>query len=229
MYHFKYVPRTEYLPIKKELIELIKEVQNQVRDKFKFQFEFIGSTKRNMITEDIRSNIGFDFDVNLRVNNDNNYTPKEIRTILRTAITGVSRKYGYDRCEDSTRVITTVKISSKNSSVLHSCDFAIVKGNKYIWFDKKNNVYVWAQQPKDFINLDKKAKELRKDFGKWKVVKEKYLKKKNENKDPNKHSRSLYAETINEVYDKFYHWLSDSLTLIVKNTIIKACDFFPIS
>lgn len=75
MYHFKYVPRTEYLPIKKELIELIKEVQNQVRDKFKFQFEFIGSTKRNMITEDIRSNIGFDFDVNLRVNNDNNYTP----------------------------------------------------------------------------------------------------------------------------------------------------------
>lgn len=132
MYHFKYVPRTEYLPIKKELIELIKEVQNQVRDKFKFQFEFIGSTKRNMITEDIRSNIGFDFDVNLRVNNDNNYTPKEIRTILRTAITGVSRKYGYNRCEDSTRVITTVKISSKNSSVLHSCDFAIVKGNKYI-------------------------------------------------------------------------------------------------
>ena len=205
MYHFKYVPRTEYLPIKKELIELIKEVQNQVRDKFTFQFEFVGSTKRNMITEDVMSNKGFDFDVNLRVNNDNNYTPKEIRTILRTAITGVSRKYGYDRCEDSTRVITTVKISPKKSSVLHSCDFAIVKGNKYIRFDKKNNVYVWAQQPKDFINLDKKAKELRKDFGKWKVVKEKYLKKKNENKDPNKHSRSLYAETINEVYDKFYH------------------------
>lgn len=205
MYHFKYVPRIRYLNLKKQIIELIKEVQNQVRDKFTFQFEFVGSTKRNMITEDIRSNIGFDFDVNLRVNNDNNYTPKEIRTILRTAITGVSRKYGYNRCEDSTRVITTVKISSKNSSVLHSCDFAIVKGNKYIRFDKKNNVYVWAQQPKDFINLDKKAKELRKDFGKWKVVKEKYLKKKNENKDPNKHSRSLYAETINEVYDKFYH------------------------
>ncbi len=205
MYHFKYVPRTEYLPLKKEIIELIKEVQNHVRDKFTFQFEFIGSTKRNMITEDARSNIGFDFDVNLTVNNDKNYTPKKIRTILRTALTNVSQKCGYDRCEDSTRVITIVKISTKNSSILHSCDFAIVKGNKYIRFDKKENAYVWASQPKDFINLDKKAKELRKDSEIWKVVKEKYLKKKNENKNPNKHSRSLYAETINEVYDKFYH------------------------
>lgn len=205
MYHFKYVPRTKYLPLKKEIIELIKEVQNQVRDKFTFQFEFIGSTKRNMITEDARSNIGFDFDVNLTVSNDKNYTPKKIRTILRTALTNVSQKCGYDRCEDSTRVITIVKISTKNSSILHSCDFAIVKGNKYIRFDKKENAYVWASQPKDFINLDKKAKELRKDSEIWKVVKEKYLKKKNENKNPNKHSRSLYAETINEVYDKFYH------------------------
>lgn len=205
MYHFKYVPRTKYLPLKKQIIELIKEVQNRVRDKFTFQFEFIGSTKRNMITEDVRSNIGFDFDVNLTVNNDKNYTPKKIRTILRTALTNVSRKYGYDRCEDSTRVITIVNISTKNSSILHSCDFAIVKGNKYIRFDKKENAYVWASQPKDFINLDKKAKELRKDSEIWKVVKEKYLKKKNENNDHNKHSRSLYAETINEVYDKFYH------------------------
>lgn len=205
MYHFKYVPRTKYLPLKKEIIELIKEVQYQVRDKFTFQFEFVGSTKRNMITEDARFNIGFDFDVNLTVNNDKNYTPKEIRTILRIAITNVSRKYGYNRCEDSTRVITIVNISTKNSSILHSCDFAIVKDNKYIRFDKKENAYVWASQPKDFINLDKKAKELRKDSEIWKVVKEKYLKKKNENKNPNKHSRSLYAETINEVYDKYYH------------------------
>lgn len=205
MYHFKYVPRTKYLPLKKQIIELIKEVQNQVRDKFTFQFEFVGSTKRNMITEDVMSNKEFDFDVNLTVNNDKNYTPKKIRTILRTALTNVSRKYGYNRCEDSTRVITIVNISTKNSSILHSCDFAIVKGNKYIRFDKKENAYVWASQPKDFINLDKKAKELRKDSEIWKVVKEKYLKKKNENNDHNKHSRSLYAETINEVYDKFYH------------------------
>lgn len=205
MYHFKYVPRTKYLPLKKEIIELIKEVQNQVRDKFTFQFEFVGSTKRNMITEDARSNIGFDFDVNLTVNNDKNYTPKEIRTILRTALTNVSRKYGYNRCEDSTRVITIVNISTKNSSILHSCDFAIVKGNKYIRFDKKENAYVWASQPKDFINLDRKATKLRKDPAKWNVVTNRYLEKKNENNDHNKHSRSLYAETINEVYDKFYH------------------------
>lgn len=205
MYHFKYVPRTKYLPLKKEIIELIKEVQYQVRDKFTFQFEFVGSTKRNMITEDARSNIGFDFDVNLTVNNDKNYTPKEIRTILRTALTNVSRKYGYNRCEDSTRVITIVKNSTWNFSIIHSCDFAIVYGNQYIRFDKKKNVYEWARQPQGFINLDKKATKLRKDPAKWNVVTNRYLEKKNENNDHNKHSRSLYAETINEVYDKFYH------------------------
>lgn len=197
MYHFKYVPRTEYLPLKKEIIELIKEVQNQVRDKFTFQFEFVGSTKRNMITEDVMFNNGFDFDVNLTVNDDDeNYTPKEIRTILRIAITNVSRKYGYNRCEDSTRVITIVNISTKNSSILHSCDFAIVKGNKYIRFDKKENAYVWASQPKGFINLDKKATKLRKDPAKWNVVTNRYLEKKNENNDHNKHSRSLYAKLL---------------------------------
>lgn len=205
MYHFKYVPRTKYLPLKKEIIELIKEVQNQVRDKFTFHFEFLGSTKRNMITEDVRSNIGFDFDVNLTVNNDKNYTPKKIRTILRTALTNVSQKYGYDRCEDSTRVITIVKNSTWNFSIIHSCDFAIVYGNQYIRFDKKKNVYEWARQPQGFINLDKKATKLRKDPAKWNVVTNRYLEKKNENNDHNKHSRSLYAETINEVYDKYYH------------------------
>ena len=206
MYHFKYVPRIRYLNLKKQIIELIKEVQNQVRDKFTFQFEFVGSTKRNMITEDVMSNKGFDFDVNLTVNDDDeNYTPKEIRTILRIAITNVSRKYGYNRCEDSTRVITIVKNSTWNFSINHSCDFAIVYRNQYIRFDKKKNVYEWAWQSKEFINLDKKATKLRKDPAKWNIVTNRYLKKKNENKDPNKHSRSLYAETINEVYDKFYH------------------------
>ena len=87
MYHFKYVPRIRYLNLKKQIIELIKEVQNQVRDKFKFQFEFIGSTKRNMITEDIRSNIGFDFDVNIipqKIKGKD--SPEHLRTVLFNAI-----------------------------------------------------------------------------------------------------------------------------------------------
>ena len=37
---------------------------------FTFQYEFIGSVKLNMVTCDVKSNIGFDFDVNIMVNDD---------------------------------------------------------------------------------------------------------------------------------------------------------------
>ena len=51
-------------------MELIHKVQDEVRDNFTFQYEFVGSVKRNMVTWDVKSNVGFDFDVNIRVNDD---------------------------------------------------------------------------------------------------------------------------------------------------------------
>ena len=85
MKDFEYVTKKEYLPVKNELIELINLVQDEVRDKFTFRFDFIGSASRNMITRDKKSNIGYDFDVNIRVNDDDNeYSAKEIRRISET-------------------------------------------------------------------------------------------------------------------------------------------------
>ena len=68
MHDFQYVPRTEYQPLKNQIIQILNEVQDEVRDDFTFQYHFIGSTKRNMITRDTKSNIGFDFDVDLEIN-----------------------------------------------------------------------------------------------------------------------------------------------------------------
>ena len=83
MNNFVYVPKKEYLPLKKDLIELINTVQDEVRDYFTFRFDFIGSASRNMITCDYGSNVGFDFDVNIRVNDDEvKYSAKEIKGIL---------------------------------------------------------------------------------------------------------------------------------------------------
>lgn len=67
MYHFQYVAKKELKPAKKQLMELIHKVQDEVRDNFTFQYEFVGSVKRNMVTWDVKSNVGFDFDVNIRV------------------------------------------------------------------------------------------------------------------------------------------------------------------
>lgn len=59
MHDFCYVSKKEAAPVKAELSDIINKVQDIVRDYFTFQFTFIGSSSRNMITYDRKSNIGF--------------------------------------------------------------------------------------------------------------------------------------------------------------------------
>ena len=209
MHHFEYVSKRQAAPYKSKLIEIIHSVQNEVRDDFTFQFTFIGSSSRNMITFDPTTNIGFDFDVNLEVNDDDeNYDAGEIKTILRNAFTRVSRQYGYNKCEDSTRVITIKVVDYWRSRISHSCDFAVVyngkKGQQYIRLNKKTGEYNWVFQKQPYEDLEKRAEFLKKN-GHWNEVLDVYLDKKNNNDNPDKHSRSLYAETINECYRRHYN------------------------
>lgn len=68
MYNFEYVSKKEAAPAKNELIEIINEVQDILRNKdISFQFQFIGSSSRNMITCDRKSNIGYDLYLNHKV------------------------------------------------------------------------------------------------------------------------------------------------------------------
>ena len=55
MHDFCYVSKKEAAPVKAELLDIIHEVQDIVRDDFTFQFTFIGSSSRNMITYDRKS------------------------------------------------------------------------------------------------------------------------------------------------------------------------------
>ncbi len=215
MYDFKYVNPKQLSSAKKELIRIIHSVQNEVRQYFTFQFYFVGSIERNMVTHDVKSNKGFDFDVNIHVNVDRcNLSAKEIKTKIMLALNNVVHRYGYDNAEDSTRVITIKVKDQKNSKILHSCDFAIVNdyidddGNErqeYIHFHKKHKSYFWQKQPQGFYLLDEKA-EWVKANGYWNVMRDLYLDKKNHNNDPHKHSRSIYAETIHEICQKYGYY-----------------------
>ena len=211
MSNFKYVPKKEYLPVKKELINLINLVQNEVREYFTFSFEFIGSASRNMITRDESSNVGYDFDVNIMVNdNDNVYSAKEIKQILRAGFDKHSKKFDYDYSEDSKRVITFKVKDTEKSKVLHSCDFAIVNDyiddngdehQEYIHFNKRQNTYEWQEQPDGFYMLPEKIEWI-KNNGLWQKVRDRYLNNKNANSDPKKKSRSIFAETIAQIYNE---------------------------
>ncbi len=207
MHDFRYVTKAEAKPVKDELYAIIYEVQDLVRDYFTFQFKPVGSSSRNMITYDTRSNIGFDFDFDLEINDDDeNYTPAEIRHIIRNAIDRVAPRYGYKHCEDSTRVLTIKKVNIFTCRILHSCDFALVYNRrdgvkKYIRFNKKNNNYTLEYQGKGFKNLDSKIEWL-KCNGNWEELQDYYIDKKNTNNNPDKHSRSIFAEAVNEMYQK---------------------------
>ena len=66
MHDFRYVTKNEAKPIKEELYQILYEVQDLVRAHFTFSFTTIGSSSRNMITYDTKSNIGFDLISTLR-------------------------------------------------------------------------------------------------------------------------------------------------------------------
>lgn len=206
MHDFRYVSKKEAAPVKANLLDIIHQVQKYVRDEFTFQFTFIGSSSRNMITYDAKSNIGFDFDVNIEVNDDDeNYKPDEIRSILKNALNRVARSYGYDYCEDSTRVLTMKVKDRTNSRIIHSCDFAIVnncnEGQQYIRFNKVTNNYTWEYQGQGFYELPNKIDWLREN-GLWNDLSNYYIYKKNINNNPEKHSRSIFAESVTEMCQK---------------------------
>ena len=209
MYDFEYVPKEEWKPIRDELLEIIRRLQNEVRDSFTFQYHFVGSSKRKMITRDRNSNIGFDFDVNIEVNDpDEDYSAKEIRNILHKGLDKVTNPYGYpifgyDYTEDSTRVLTIRVKDKTNSRILHSCDFCIIYecGNgrrQFIRYNKKQKSYSWEYQPKGYMELPSKIEWIKK-HGLWQQVRDTYIYKKNINTDDNKKSRSIFAETIHQI------------------------------
>ena len=209
IHNFEYVPNEECKPIREELFELIHRLQDEVRDKFTFQYHFVGSSKRKMITRDRNSNTGFDFDVNIEVNDyDENYSAEEIRSILHKGLDKVNNPYGcsifrYDYTEDSTRVLT-IKVKDKtNARILHSCDFCIIYEcddgrQQYIRYNKKQNSYTWEYQPKGYYDLPAKIEWIKR-HKLWQQVRDTYIDKKNTNADDNKKSRSIFAETIHQV------------------------------
>ena len=209
MYNFNYVSKKQCRYVREDLEKLIHLVQDEVRRNFTFSYRFVGSAARNMITVDKTTNTGFDFDVNLCVNDTGELSPKEIRQILMQAFNKHGKNFKYESAEDEKRVFTIKVIDHKNSRIIRSCDFAIVNDytdeygewrQEYIFFNRKQNKYEWKEQSEKFYDLPIKEEWIR-DNGLWNFVRGIYLDKKNKNLDANKKSRSLYAEAVNEVYE----------------------------
>lgn len=205
MYRYEYVTKDVWKPVRDNLEKMIHEVQKQLREDkvFTFSYRFIGSSSRNMITCDNSKNKGFDFDVDIAPNDDEEeYSPKELKEILMEYFDNVSRKYGYNtHCENSTRVITLKFVDRKNNRIRHSVDFGVVNYCEdfveYVHFNKNNNSYEWQIRSSGY-DIEEKAKWICAN-GLKDELRERYLNKKNANYYDKK-SRSLYFEAVNETY-----------------------------
>ncbi len=117
---FTYVTKKEYSDLKVSLIESIKLIQNEFRnDYFTFQFNFIGSTKYNMITVG-NPNKGFDFDINFcLVKNHKNFPPEKISTFFKNLFDDFIKenKTNYNFPESSKSVFTFKIKDFKNSKM----------------------------------------------------------------------------------------------------------------
>lgn len=211
---FHYISKEDPKVVKAygEILNVLEEVQDLVREEFTFRFDVVGSYKSNMITYDAKSNVGYDFDIDIEVNDSGNkFPPKKLKNMLQNAISDVCTKYGYDCPENSTRVLTIKMKNREKSCIIHSCDFAIVtnyidgegyEGWKYIHYDKTHRKYTWCKQPKGYYMLPDKVDWI-KENGLWNALRDLYIEKKNRNDDPNVHSRSIFAITVHEICQKY--------------------------
>lgn len=211
-HEFRYISKhdPEVKAAYQKIIEILHKVQDQVRNDFTFQFTPVGSYSRNMITYDAKGNVGFDFDFNIEVNDEEeNFTAEQIKTTILKAMQMIVPAYGFSKVENSTRVITIKKVDFFRSRIVYSCDFAIIYNGRengkpmqqYIHFDKTAQTYMWCRQSRGYHMLPEKIEWL-KDHDLWAALREYYLDKKNGNPDPDVHSRTIFAIAVQEMCQK---------------------------
>ena len=154
----------------------------------------------------------FDFDYNFIIPHPGtgySWKGEVIKDQFMEALKLALRGTKYSVCENSTSVITIKVVDRKKSKIEHSCDFAIIYYPKNEIFDgyyylkrlKSLNCYCFEKRSVA-SRVDEKLEYILKYDNGWNRIKEEYLKLKNSNNDPDKHSFALYLEAVNNVYNQ---------------------------
>lgn len=213
---YEYVKKSEYAPAQKEIEEIIKRLQREIRGKYglKFQFKLIGSGQNHLITRVCKGNSGYDFDYNLIISppgkggyHKADVLKQQFMNSLKTALKGTQ----YSFPKNSTSAITIKVIDRNNKKICHSCDLAIIyygnngenKGYYYLKNNKKRDLYEFVFRILNY-DVDKKVMEICKENNGWNYIRDEYLKLKNINEGKEKRSFSIYIEAVNNIYNQMY-------------------------
>jgi hypothetical protein len=209
MYHW--VEDKDYL---KRAYSVCADIVNQLVQELKkndieARMFVVGSKKRNMITQNAKEKIDFDF--NLLIDNANSFRECDLKEKVRKLFNLVLSKNGWGDCFDSTSVLTTEeRVFNKGNKTPFSIDVCIVKienGQIHRLIHNKTGFvaldqYYWNMVPNS-KDLQKKEEFLKPKY--WLEVRETYLNKKNmylTRNDYDHPSFVCYIEAVNEVYAK---------------------------
>ena len=171
----------------------LNNVQKEMRKKYKisFQFRLIGSGKRHLVTRIQGGNRGYDFDYNLIIQPPEcqpNVLKQRFMDAFKIALKGTQ----YSFPKDSTSAITIKVIDNYENN-----------GYYYLKNNKKSGTYEFAFRALKF-DIDEKAHDIINGNG-WPYIKDEYRLLKNINEGNGKHSFSLYAEAVNNVYNQMFY------------------------
>lgn len=196
MKNYEYVCEKEWKPVKKEILEILHELQDEVRNKTTFDISFVGSVKYNLITREVNGNKGFDLDVQCLINND--LKADDAFNSFKQAFDRIIVDYSFDYPQKYENVFVLKFKDKKNSKIVYSCDIAIMKkcndGRKQILRKSDNNHHKWEFQSKDYVQVEQLINKIKKKKL-WFKFRKKYLDEKC--KQSGKSSRTLLIETLN--------------------------------
>ena len=210
---YEYVTKAELKPAKEQIEKIIRDLHTSLRtENVTFEEKLIGSGGKNLVTKVVGGNAGFDFDYNFVIQKDNDLDAKHLRQLFVRKLEEIIANTSYSSVSDGEQSFTIKVVDKKRSQIKHGCDFAIV--NEYI--DNQNNFrqeilvkhssnnYSWEDKPIS-KNYSTKVSNLKAN-GLWNEVRDEYLKIKNNNRDGNKKSYTMYYEAVNNVYGR-YRWV----------------------
>lgn len=204
MSYFEYVSKEEVSRIRNDLTAFTNLVQKDIKDLFTFTYTFIGASTNNMVTTNYYSNIGYDFDVSIIINDKNDMDPNDIIKELKSAFDKHQDLFKYNYTDDDKRVFSIKLKDKKRSKLNHVCDFGVYKTSadnqtKYISFNKKTSKYEWINNPKGIALQDHKIMWL-KDNGYWQEIRERYLENRSLSVYKNKPTRLIFSDLVNSIY-----------------------------
>lgn len=215
MYH--YVEDKDFLKkAQKTCSGLMAELEKELRvSDINSQFFLVGSGARNMVTQNEKEPIDFDYNLSIISCEDINDC-KAIKELVRKTFNKVLRNNGLSDCDDSTSSLTTKKIYFTDYiSVEFSIDVCIVaKDDDGNWFRLKHEKgrnsysdrYYWNEAPSS-KGYSEKAKAIKSVPGWWEIVREHYLDIKNDylrRNDHNHPSFVCYIQAVNDVYNQMH-------------------------